>query len=75
MAFWSASWSPLWLFLGVLNKFLHRDISPLESAGDPEPYMVDEDDLIEWSDYLNMPHVVQQNRWYLDYCYNLPCKK
>lgn len=75
MAFFLGSASPLWLLLGVLSKFLHRDISPLESVGDREPYWPNEDDMTEWSAYLDMPHVVQQNRWFLDRCFNLPTVK
>jgi hypothetical protein len=45
------------------------------STGGHEPYWLNEDDLDEWSVYLDLPHVTQQNRWFLDRCFNLPTVK
>ena len=44
-------------------------------VGGREPYWPNEDDMTEWSAYLDMPHVVQQNRWFLDRCFTLSSKK
>lgn len=75
MAYLLAFCSPLWLLLMAWIRLAHRNDNQSVSAGGREPYWPNEDDMTEWSAYLDLPHVVQQNRWFLDRCFNLPAVK
>jgi hypothetical protein len=61
-----------WLLLMALRALTRLGISthPVTDWA----LVLDDDDWTEWSTYLDMPHVMEQNRAHLNRCYNLNLK-